>query len=552
MPGRAARGAAGGKSRVRTESMIDRLGKKPMSEGFELWDKDYVLGSLRLFQCKLEVAPPFEVAGCYDAVAEILTILEDTDEAVTNFEEASKKYSMINKSRMSALMACMATGLTSGPDAALASLERSLESFDKKFAAGSSADEVAEGDDKAALAREYLYRAQTLNAVGKHKEAAEAADHAFKLGGLRPHLALLEKATALHAADSVDGAIQACKDAVSMRPCYFAAFEKLGTLQVEREESCDEGVAALQSAFAIHPKASLTCAAAFAVSDQGKNDQAIKMLSDVLEKPPQEEGEDVEQSRATLLKARAAVYADIEKFAEAIKDAQGALKECPGDEEIRSMLEQLQEISGIKPEPEEDDAAKKIQALQRGRQARREAEEKKAKKQAELDAQAKRDLEQEAKDQASGDHDEDEAAKKIQALQRGRKARQEADEKKKKAQGQVVKKDDEKKAPPDPSAAQGSVDTLRVGGVEPGSPSVHDVSGVAHTEGDLARIFNQIDVNGNGWLSAEELTNFYIGMDHFGLEPDPHFIERQLKQFGGDGRVTFNEFAVIMLRIAAR
>lgn len=49
-----------------------------------------------------------------------------------------------------------------------------------------------------------------------------------------------------------------------------------------------------------------------------------------------------------------------------------------------------------------------------------------------------------------------------------------------------------------------------------------------------------------------ELTAYYMSIDHFGLDPDPGFIDGQLKEFGGDGRVTYDEFSVIMLRLAAR
>ena len=41
-----------------------------------MWDKDYMLGALRLFQCKLEVAPPFEQAACLDSVGDILAGIE--------------------------------------------------------------------------------------------------------------------------------------------------------------------------------------------------------------------------------------------------------------------------------------------------------------------------------------------------------------------------------------------------------------------------------------------------------------------------------------------
>eukprot|EP01063_Lacrimia_lanifica_P021737 TRINITY_DN2927_c0_g1_i2.p2 TRINITY_DN2927_c0_g1~~TRINITY_DN2927_c0_g1_i2.p2 ORF type:complete len:232 (+),score=109.53 TRINITY_DN2927_c0_g1_i2:48-743(+) len=69
----------------------------------------------------------------------------------------------------------------------------------------------------------------------------------------------------------------------------------------------------------------------------------------------------------------------------------------------------------------EDEAALKIQAIQRGRAARK-------------DAEAKRDAKEAAEKQAESD-----SAKKIQALQRGRLARREAQEKKAKATGAFVR-----------------------------------------------------------------------------------------------------------------
>eukprot|EP00662_Eupelagonemidae_sp_cell21_P013383 gene13383-66728_t len=47
------------------------------------------------------------------------------------------------------------------------------------------------------------------------------------------------------------------------------------------------------------------------------------------------------------------------------------------------------------------------------------------------------------------------------------------------------------------------------------------------------------------------MTQYYMEMEDYGVEPDPDFVDSQLREFGGDGRVTYDEFAIIMLRLAA-
>eukprot|EP01062_Namystynia_karyoxenos_P068172 TRINITY_DN6249_c0_g2_i1.p1 TRINITY_DN6249_c0_g2~~TRINITY_DN6249_c0_g2_i1.p1 ORF type:complete len:562 (+),score=220.62 TRINITY_DN6249_c0_g2_i1:107-1792(+) len=561
MPGK--RGAKpGGKARVRTESMIDRLGKKPLSDGFDLWDKDYILGALRLFQCKLEVAPPFEVAACHDAVAEILCLIEETGEAATQFEEAAKKYSIINKGRLASLMTVKQAALEKSPADALADLETALASFDPKLEQDTPVEDLGVAKvELPQLGRQYLFRAELLMSLDRSGDALKHALSAVKLGTDRVHLAHLVRAQALGALGMNTDAAQACADAVAARPCFVMGYELMADcLRLEgKDAECAE---ALRKACEQHPKPTLIRDEAFAVSAQGDDAAALSLLEKHIADPPHEEGDDADESRAVLLKAKAAILADQEQWAKAVAALEAALKAVPGDDEAMAMLAQVKEVGGEAAAAapaapsDEDEAAQKIQAIQRGRKARQEAEAKKAKQREEEEARKKAAVAAEAAE-------ESDAATKIQAIQRGRKARQEADAKKAAKETKPKPSKDQVNESPagSPSAQKGAVVEcpgspeegviLRVG-PDAGSPTVHDVSGVAHTDPDLRRIFDEIDRNKNGWLDPEELTKYYVGLDHFGMDPDPGFIDRQLRQFGGDGKVTFDEFAVIMLRIAAR
>eukprot|EP00756_Hemistasia_phaeocysticola_P049536 Hpha_TRINITY_DN24034_c0_g1::TRINITY_DN24034_c0_g1_i1::g.130340::m.130340 len=128
--------------RIRTESMIDRLGRKPLQEGFDLWDKDYLLGAMRLFQCKLEIAPPFESAVCMDAVGEILNELDDAEEAREHFCGASDKYLLVSKRILSELMLCKAEEVRAGAQNALNRLVHILEPFDARMFQGRIGDQL--------------------------------------------------------------------------------------------------------------------------------------------------------------------------------------------------------------------------------------------------------------------------------------------------------------------------------------------------------------------------------------------------------------------------
>eukprot|EP01059_Diplonema_ambulator_P005577 TRINITY_DN15342_c0_g1_i1.p1 TRINITY_DN15342_c0_g1~~TRINITY_DN15342_c0_g1_i1.p1 ORF type:complete len:209 (+),score=45.45 TRINITY_DN15342_c0_g1_i1:171-797(+) len=82
----------------------------------------------------------------------------------------------------------------------------------------------------------------------------------------------------------------------------------------------------------------------------------------------------------------------------------------------------------------------------------------------------------------------------------------------------------------------------------------NDVSGVAYTETDLRNLFDALDRNSNGYLDETEFKEFYASLETFGTEPDPRFVDNVLRQYNilGDGKISFDEFSIIMLKVAAR
>eukprot|EP01063_Lacrimia_lanifica_P008852 TRINITY_DN15923_c0_g1_i1.p1 TRINITY_DN15923_c0_g1~~TRINITY_DN15923_c0_g1_i1.p1 ORF type:complete len:205 (+),score=29.56 TRINITY_DN15923_c0_g1_i1:61-675(+) len=87
------------------------------------------------------------------------------------------------------------------------------------------------------------------------------------------------------------------------------------------------------------------------------------------------------------------------------------------------------------------------------------------------------------------------------------------------------------------------------------SPAVAvDVSGVHYTGQALREEFDRLDVNGNGYLDVAEFKSYYTQIDTFGLDSNVNVVDSVLRQYGilGDGRVSFEEFSIIMLRVASR
>ena len=119
-------------------------------------------------------------------------------------------------------------------------------------------------------------------------------------------------------------------------------------LQKQGEEARDALIQTLDKAIALHPRASLIRAKAFALSESGKDAEAFAMLDEYLAKPPHEETEALfttaGSAEAVFLKAKAAILGDQGKLPEAIAAVELALQKAPGDEEAVAMLKDLQEL----------------------------------------------------------------------------------------------------------------------------------------------------------------------------------------------------------------
>eukprot|EP01062_Namystynia_karyoxenos_P003380 TRINITY_DN11208_c0_g1_i1.p1 TRINITY_DN11208_c0_g1~~TRINITY_DN11208_c0_g1_i1.p1 ORF type:complete len:462 (+),score=177.22 TRINITY_DN11208_c0_g1_i1:89-1387(+) len=91
-------------------------------------------------------------------------------------------------------------------------------------------------------------------------------------------------------------------------------------------------------------------------------------------------------------------------------------------------------------------------------------------------------------------------------------------------------------------------------GGDNGSPFAKRAStvGVCITEQQIRRKFQQLDTNGNGWLSRDELRRFYISNDNYGIFEDDDVVERHLSRYLRDGKVTLPEFSMLMLKLAQR
>jgi hypothetical protein len=82
----------------------------------------------------------------------------------------------------------------------------------------------------------------------------------------------------------------------------------------------------------------------------------------------------------------------------------------------------------------------------------------------------------------------------------------------------------------------------------------NDITGSAITDDQLWDLFEYYDVNKNGYLSKKEFAKIYRSLENFGLPPSGEEISRLLNQFNvlGDGKISYEEFAIVMLRIAQR
>eukprot|EP00658_Telonema_sp_P-2_P032775 TRINITY_DN24186_c0_g1_i2.p1 TRINITY_DN24186_c0_g1~~TRINITY_DN24186_c0_g1_i2.p1 ORF type:complete len:192 (-),score=16.34 TRINITY_DN24186_c0_g1_i2:181-756(-) len=77
-----------------------------------------------------------------------------------------------------------------------------------------------------------------------------------------------------------------------------------------------------------------------------------------------------------------------------------------------------------------------------------------------------------------------------------------------------------------------------------------NLSGLLVSDDQLRREFNRLDVNGDGYLDRSEFRNVFSTFEHFGLaHVSRDEVDRVLSRYSADGKVTFDEFCIAMLRL---
>lgn len=337
--------------RVRTESMVQRYAKLPISEGYELWDKDYLLAALRFFTFKSDAdgAPPFQIAPCLDATGEISLSLQGQDDARIQFGLAADKYQLIQQPVLAELMRIKITEATEGGAKALEQLQAYLKKMDPEHnGCGNKTDRKL----KMGLARCYCYLSELLLSTTEEEEpsavapeAVKAASLAVELGWDRVHCGHRALGDALDALGEFKKAKEAYSKAISLCPYYSEAHERLVDVCKSLKESPSAIIALLDKAIEVHPRASLVREKAFVISDMDGDAAALKYLDEQISNPPLEEmelgGQTGGPSLCTLLKAKAAILADGGAMKEALEAAEAAVAAFPSDEEAPRIVNDI-------------------------------------------------------------------------------------------------------------------------------------------------------------------------------------------------------------------
>eukprot|EP00672_Neobodo_designis_P023453 CAMPEP_0174828886 /NCGR_PEP_ID=MMETSP1114-20130205/1589_1 /TAXON_ID=312471 /ORGANISM="Neobodo designis, Strain CCAP 1951/1" /LENGTH=104 /DNA_ID=CAMNT_0016062615 /DNA_START=91 /DNA_END=405 /DNA_ORIENTATION=- len=82
----------------------------------------------------------------------------------------------------------------------------------------------------------------------------------------------------------------------------------------------------------------------------------------------------------------------------------------------------------------------------------------------------------------------------------------------------------------------------------------NNIGGLAVTDNKLREIFEQYDVNHNGYLDFEEVKKLYKDQESFGLEPTDAEIESFIRKYAKspDNHVNYDEFCCLWLALAQR
>ena len=82
----------------------------------------------------------------------------------------------------------------------------------------------------------------------------------------------------------------------------------------------------------------------------------------------------------------------------------------------------------------------------------------------------------------------------------------------------------------------------------------NDVSNVLIRDSDIRCLFDKYDKDGSGCLSRGEVKEIYNSFENYGLEEGSSKVDEILSKYGflSDGKVSYDEFAILMLSLAQR
>lgn len=323
--------------------MAQRLAKKPISEGFELWDRGYTLGAMRLFIFKAETSPPFQLGPCLDAMGHLLAAIGEGQDAKENFGYAAEKYELIQQPILAQIMTALGLDASEGPAAALPVIQNLIATSDPSRQA-----HEMDAKHKSALGRAYYVRAYLLFSLDPEANAQAALDdaiYAAQCGWDRVHVAHFLIGEIKSQLGDAAGAVQAYENAIAANANHLESY--LGLIGILSASDKPRALHYIDQAIAIHPRSALIRDKAFLLSELSGDNEAIQFLDAYIANPPHEETEALVMggaTSATLLKAKAAILADGGRLAEAAAAAQEALKLSPGDEEAERILADIQAV----------------------------------------------------------------------------------------------------------------------------------------------------------------------------------------------------------------
>lgn len=325
--------------------MAVKLAKKPLSEGFDLWDRGYFLGAMRLFIFKAETLPPFQIAGCLDAMAHLLLRLEEVQDARDNFNFAAEKYELIQQPIVHRVMQIKGIEAMEGTDAALKEMQSYI---DGDFNTHRQSEDPR---TPLGIGRAYHYYAELLASSSSDtsvlQQALNFACQAVTFKFDRYFLGFLTIGDIQLRLGNSAAAEAAFREAIATNANCIAAYENLIALAQGRGDNAAT-LQLLTHAIELHPKSSFIRDKAFLLAESGNDVEALSFLDRYIADPPHEETEALVMggsSSANLLKAKAAILADLGRMPEAAAAAREALKNAPNDEEAQRLVADIETSS---------------------------------------------------------------------------------------------------------------------------------------------------------------------------------------------------------------